>query len=67
MTGPEFKVEVNFSYDRDRGELVETETLLGREVKRVTEVRAKLVEDITRQAVILELERLGYTVISPDS
>jgi hypothetical protein len=51
-----------YEYDTDRGVLSATNEFLRTEV----EIRAGVVEKITRQAAIFELERLGYTVISPE-
>jgi hypothetical protein len=49
-------------YDVEKGEL---HTISGG-VEELVRVRAELQEKVLRQAVIFELEKLGYTVISPD-
>lgn len=59
-----YRIETHIQWDDEKGELQE---LVDGQVRHVTEVRAKLQEDVTIAAVILELERLGYTVISPDA
>lgn len=62
-----YEVGTEITYNPDRGELSETETVLGQEIRRVIEVRRQLFDDVLRQAVIVELERLGYTVIPPET
>lgn len=54
----------SFRYDIEKGELREETNGI---VTEVVKVREELREKIFRQAVILELEKLGYTVISPES
>lgn len=56
-----YKLESQLTYDSEKGEIVEFDGL----VRHVHEVRKTLREDVLRQALIVELERLGYTVISP--
>jgi hypothetical protein len=50
-------------YDADEGML---RTISGT-VEELVRVRAELQEKLLRQAVIYELEKLGYTVISPEA
>jgi hypothetical protein len=50
-------------YDVDEGVL---RTISGT-VEELVKVRAELQEKVLRQAVIFELEKLGYTVISPEA
>ena len=59
----EFRLAETVRYDMGKGEL---QTLADDRVREVVQVRARLQEAILRQAVIIELERLGYTVISPE-
>ncbi len=58
-----YRIDTKIQWDDEKGELQE---LVDDQVRHVTAIRAKLMEDITRAAVVLELERLGYTVISPE-
>jgi hypothetical protein len=57
-----YRLDTHIRYDIDKGELHEIDGMM----TRVTEVRKSVLEKTTRQALILELERLGYTVISPE-
>lgn len=52
----------SIEYDTDEGVL---RTISGT-VEELVRVRAELQEKVLRQAVIFELEKLGYTVISPE-
>lgn len=58
-----YKIGVDFKYDFENGEL---QTLINDKVKEVIEVRKTLLDDMLRQAIIYELEKQGYTVISPE-
>lgn len=49
-------------YDRERGVLA----IFDEYVRQEIEVRKRLEDAVLRQAVIIELEKLGYTVISPE-
>jgi hypothetical protein len=62
---PETLQEVNFAlrYDNDKGEV----HLIDQHITQVIEIRTKMVDDFVRLAVIAELERLGYTVHSPEA
>lgn len=57
-----FTLAGSYRYDVEVGELHEMAEGMVREV---IKVREELREKVFRQAVILELEKLGYTVISP--
>lgn len=59
-----FTLAGSYRYDVEMGELQEMQQGMVREV---IKVREELRGRIFRQAVILELEKLGYTVISPES
>jgi hypothetical protein len=50
-------------WDPNEGEMHEFDGM----VNRIYKVRTTLLDDLILQAVIVELERRGYTVISPDS
>lgn len=52
---------VEAQYDPEKGELA----FIDERVKRVLQIRAGFEEAATRRAAIIELERLGYTVIAP--
>jgi hypothetical protein len=52
----------NISYDAEQGEL----SFIGEHVRQVIKVRQQIEDKALVQAVIIELERLGYTVISPE-
>jgi hypothetical protein len=54
------------SYDIDNGEMVSTHKMMGETIADIIKVRANLQEKVLRQACVYELEKLGYTVISPD-
>jgi hypothetical protein len=56
--------EEKLQYDRDSGEL---QTLIDGQVRSIIEIRKTLQENVLRQAVIVELEKLGYTVLSPEA
>jgi len=60
---PTFRINTDLIYDRAQGELHE---LIEGQVQHVTKLRAKLMEEFTIRAVIVELERLGYTVTHPN-
>lgn len=63
MTDPtQYRHAEIIEYDTEAGVLSTHSEFFREEV----EVRARLQEDILRQAVILELEKLGYTVIRPE-
>jgi hypothetical protein len=53
---------VTISYDGKEGVL----RTFGAGIEELVQVRARMQEDILRQAVIIELEKLGYTIISPE-
>lgn len=52
-------------YDLDQGRLV-TESYPDGAVRQAIEIRKGLEDALVLQAVVLELERRGYTVISPE-
>jgi hypothetical protein len=54
------------SYDVENGELVTVEDIFGSTTRDIVRVRQELQEKVLRQAVIYELEREGYTVLSPE-
>lgn len=56
------KLDGVLKYDQEKGELQE---LIDGQLQSIIAVRTQLMEDIARQAVIIELERLGYTVTAP--
>jgi hypothetical protein len=56
-------LSTHLEYDADRGVVSVIDQFMTQEI----EVRKSLVDDYLRQAVIIELERLGYTVLSPES
>lgn len=62
VTDKNYKLEGQLTYDKERGEIVEFDGL----VRHVHEVRKTLLDNFLRQALIVELEKLGYTVISPE-
>jgi len=53
----------SIKYDYDKGEMSLFDGFVTEQIK----VRMQLQEEALRSAVIIELERLGYTVLSPDS
>lgn len=55
--------EMQMSYDRDAGTLDFFDGFIREQI----EIRKNLIDAVLRQVVIIELERLGYTVISPDT
>jgi hypothetical protein len=55
------------SYDIDNGEMISTHKMMGETITDIIKVRANLQEKVLRQACVYELEKLGYTVISPDN
>lgn len=59
---PTFRLDTSISYDRTEGVL----NVIDEHVHEQIRVRQNLVEESLRVAVIVELERLGYTVISPE-
>lgn len=68
MSEPEDRI-VNYtevSYDTGPGEMVTIDSMLGNQTRAILRVRVELMDKMLRQAVIYELEKLGYTVISPD-
>jgi len=52
---------VEAQYDPDKGEL----SFIDERVTQVLQVRRQFEEMATRKAAIIELERLGYTIIAP--
>jgi hypothetical protein len=52
------------SYDPENGEV---QTYFDGVMREVIEVRVRMTDDVLRQAVIVELEKLGYTVLSPEA
>lgn len=62
VADPHYKLEGKLTYDKVKGEVVETDGL----VRHVYEIRKQLLDDIIRQVVIVELEKQGYTIISPE-
>lgn len=59
-----FRIDETVLYKRETGEL---QTYLDGQLREVISVRAQLLDRMIRQAAIVELERLGYTVISPEA
>lgn len=55
------RYQARAEYDLDKGEL----TIVDQYTREVVRVRDGFVEAATTRAAILELERLGYTVIDP--
>lgn len=53
-------------YDMDEGRLI-TESYPDGAVHQAIEIRKGLEDALVLQAVVLELERRGYTVISPEN
>jgi hypothetical protein len=62
-----YKDYFEVSYDIDNGEMVSTHKMMGETLTDIIKVRANLQEKVLRQACVYELEKLGYTVISPDN
>jgi hypothetical protein len=56
------RMDTEFRYDRDRGVL----SLIDEHVQREILVRKGVEDTAILQAVLIELERLGYTIISPE-
>lgn len=55
-------IDGEIKYDLDRGEL----NIVDDHARVVIEVRKKMEDDVLLRAVIFELEKRGYTVISPE-
>jgi hypothetical protein len=51
-------------YDPEKGEVQE---FFEGEMRAVTKIRVGMLEEATKHAAIRELEKLGYTVISPEA
>jgi len=60
---PVYRIDETLRYDRELGEVW---ALLDGKVREVMSLRAELVDRVLREAVIIELERLGYTVTPPE-
>lgn len=58
-----YTLEGEYRYDVELGELHE---LVDEKLKQVVKIRQRLEDEIVIQAVIFELEKRGYTVISPE-
>jgi hypothetical protein len=58
------RIDEKLLYDHDNGEL---QTWTDGILREAIEVRKQLMESVLRAAIILELEKLGYTVISPEA
>lgn len=56
------RIDGEIKYDLDRGEL----NIVDEVARVVIEVRKKMEDDVLLHAVIFELEKRGYTVISPE-
>jgi hypothetical protein len=56
------RMDTEFRYDHDRGVL----SLIDEHVQREIHVRKSVEDTAILQAVLIELERLGYTIISPE-
>jgi len=56
-------VREKLQYDAENGDLLE---MIEDRVTAVTHIRARLREQALRAVLIIELEKLGYTVISPE-
>ena len=61
-----YSADITSRWDEERGELIRTSNTFGVMVQDIIAVRARMEDDILRVAVIKELERLGYTVLSPE-
>ena len=57
-----FRLTTAHEWDDERGVLSSTSELVRHEI----EVRTRLEDAVLRAAVILELERQGYTVLAPE-
>jgi hypothetical protein len=53
---------MSMDYSHETGEL----SIITGRLREVIEVRQQLVDAMLRQAIIIELEKLGYTVTSPE-
>jgi hypothetical protein len=62
MPSNTLRIDGTVKYDFDKGEL----NIVDDRARVVIEVRKKLEDDILIKAVIFELEKRGYTVISPE-
>lgn len=51
-------------YDPEQGALIEK---MNDTIVQITQVAAQMKEKMLREAVILELEKIGYTVIRPET
>jgi len=52
-------------YDGEKGRVI-VKDFMDAGISSAIEVRKSLVDQAVRQAAIIELERLGYTVLSPE-
>ena len=64
MTDPSFQSFLTIEYDPEHGELIEK---MNGTIAHVTKVAAQMKEDLLRQAAIIELRKLGYTIIPPET
>lgn len=64
MPGPNDDQTFTVVYDNKEGEVVVQD--FGGGIAHAIEVRKSLVDQAVLQATIIELERLGYTVLSPE-
>lgn len=60
---PAFRLDEVTRYDDERGEL---QTLQDGVLQEVVRVRQTLMDSVALAAIVLELERRGYTVTPPD-
>jgi hypothetical protein len=58
-----YTVQSSWNYDTEHGQLIES---LNGVIQEAIEVRKVMQDDMIRQALIFELEKLGYVIYSPD-
>jgi len=61
---PTFRLDETIKYDRELGEV---QVLVEGVVREAMHVRTALAEGVLLEAIVVELERRGYTVLHPEA